>query len=124
MNSSKQRSLLDAAQQMLRPDPYTAGMWPRGAALLTRQAIEQALDNLWMQRAAGVEKCSMRAQLLCLGHYLRPRDLTDRVTYAWLGLSRACHHHAYELPPTAAELHVWMATAHNLIDAIGETPAK
>jgi hypothetical protein len=27
-----------------------------------------------------------------------------RAEYAWAQLSRACHHHPYELVPTAAEL--------------------
>jgi hypothetical protein len=118
-SSSEQRSLLAAARRMLNPDPYTAGMWPRGAALLTRQAIECALDVLWRQRAPGVERCSMRAQLLCLGHYLRQGDLAEEVAYAWTGLSRACHHHVYELPPTAAELHGWMEIAQDLVNAVG-----
>ena len=33
---------------------------------------------------------------------------------AWTGLSRAGHHHAYELAPTAAELRSWHAAVIQL----------
>jgi hypothetical protein len=81
-----------------------AGVWPRAVALLGRQALEQALDAYWRQHAPGVEHASRLAQLLCLPAYLDDRDVASGVRYAWYGLSRACHHHAYELSPTAEEL--------------------
>jgi hypothetical protein len=92
------RALLD------RTDPGTAGLWPRATALLARQAIERALADLWRVRAPGVEQCSTRAQLLCLPFYLGDEQLSERVSFAWSALSRGCHQHPYELPPTAAEL--------------------
>ncbi len=92
-----------ARNLMERTDPSTAGLWPRATALLARQALESALDDFWKVR----EQCSMKAQLLCLPYYLQapsPKsqadDLAQRVSYAWAGLSRACHQHPYELPPT------------------------
>lgn len=109
---------------MLKPDPYTAGIWPRGTALITRQALETGLDDLWRVRAPGVEQCSMRAQLLCLSEFLRHGDLAERVAYAWGGLSRACHHHAYELPPTAGELHGWIDVVEELIKAVSAQGAS
>jgi hypothetical protein len=112
-------ALVTAARSLLlRPDPRTAGIWPRGAALLARQALESALEELWQRRAPGLEQCSARAQLLCLPEYLRQGDLAERVAYAWSGLSRACHHHAYELPPTAAELESWIEIVEELVDAV------
>ena len=113
------QSLLVAARDLLQhPDQSTAGIWPRATALLTRQALEAALDDLWKRRAPGLEKCSARAQLLVLGAYLTKHgDLADRVSYAWVGLSRACHLHAYELPPTADELASWIDTVAQLIPA-------
>ena len=47
----------------------------------------------------------------------RDQDLAKRVAYAWAGLSRACHQHAYELPPTADELAGWIDTVEQLIPA-------
>ena len=94
----------------------TAGIWPRATALLARQALESALDDLWLLRAPGVESCSVRAQLLCLPFYLGGDIvLAERVSYAWAGLSRACHHHPYELPPTSVELLGWLATVDELV---------
>ena len=60
-------ALITEARRLLeRPDAMTAGIWPRATALLARQALEAALDDLWRVRAPGVEAGSMRAQLLCL----------------------------------------------------------
>lgn len=63
----------------------------------------------------GVEKCSTRAQLLCLAYYLGDEKLAEQTSYAWAGLSRACHQHPYELPPTSTELLGWMAIVEELI---------
>src|SRR5688500_14919882 len=94
-SGSEPQKLVAAARTMLRPDRFTAGLWPRGVALLTRQALESALEELWRRRAPAIGQASARAQLLCLRSYLRQEDLAERVTYAWSALSRACHHHAY-----------------------------
>jgi hypothetical protein len=106
------RRLLDVARDLLqRPDPATAGIWPRASGLLARQALETTLDDYWRRHEPGLERCSMRAQLLCLPSYLHgdgADGLAERTAYAWIRLSRACHQHVYELPPTAAELSRWI----------------
>ena len=108
--------ILAAARNLLeRTDPATAGLWPRATALLARQALEAALDDFWKVRAKGTEQCSMKAQLLCLPHSLGDEELAERVSYAWAGLSRACHQHPYELPPTSAELLGWLGTVEELV---------
>ena len=43
----------------------------------------------------------MRTQLICLRSYLEDAPLAARAGHAWSALSRACHHHPYELGPTA-----------------------
>jgi len=91
------------------------GRWPRTAALLGRQALEYSLRQFWIARAPGVEKATMRAQLLCLPTYLDP-DIARRARFAWHALSRACHHHAYELPPIESELQGWLDEVESLID--------
>ena len=110
------RQLIKVARDLVqRPDPATAGIWPRAGALLARQALESALDEFWRQHAPGVERCSMRAQLLCLPSSLqgdKTDGLAERTAYAWIRLSRACHQHVYELAPTAAELVAWI----NIVD--------
>ena len=58
-----------AARRLIeRPDAATAGVWPRAAALLARQALELAMAGLWAGQpaAAGLDRSSMRSQLLCL----------------------------------------------------------
>ena len=112
--------MLTSARDLLqRPDPHTAGIWPRATALLVRQALEGALDDFWRRRAPGLERCSMKAQLLCLPAYLSGDDnLSARVSYAWSGLSRACHHQVYELPPAAVELGTWVETVEQLVSRL------
>lgn len=116
-------TLLASARDLLeRSDPMTAGIWPRATALLTRQVLEGALDDLWRRRAPGLEACSARAQLLCLPSFLHgAEDLADRVSYAWSGLSRASHQHAYELSPTSSELVAWVEIVEQLVAHVGSS---
>lgn len=115
-------ALLRVARRLLeRPDRATAGIWPRAVSLLTRQALEQSIDNFWRVRAPGLERCSMRAQLICLPTYLRDEtELAKKLSYDWAALSRACHQHSYELPPTSEELNQWIATVERLASYVSE----
>ena len=73
------RQLLAAVDGLLnRASPATAGLWPRAATLLTRQALEVALRTFWSKRAPGVEACSARAQLLSLGKHIGDEPLGQR----------------------------------------------
>ena len=99
------QELADAAERVLvNPGDVLFGCWARASALLARQSLETALDRLWRSRAPIVVQCSMAAQLLVLPSYLRDQEAARDAAYAWSALSRACHHHAYELAPTASEL--------------------
>jgi len=101
--------LLAMARQLLeRASPDTAGLWPRASALLARQALEVAVDDFWHDRKLALESCPTRAQLICLREYLADDELAGRVHHAWNALSRACHHHPYELAPTVGELSGWI----------------
>ena len=58
----------------------------------------------------------VRAQSICLPPYLSgDEELSERVSYAWAGLSRACHQHPYELPPVSDELLGRIATVEELV---------
>jgi hypothetical protein len=112
--------LLAAARAMLEHHEHTVvGGWPRAVALLTRQALEQALSDLWAsgQATTGLSECTMRTQLICLPAYLEPR-LARETSYIWAALSNACHYRAYDLAPTAAELSGWITAVASLIAAI------
>lgn len=112
------RELLAAADDLLStPREPIAGVWPRAIALLTRQAIEASLFDLWRAVAPGVEAAPMRAQLLVLRQQVAPR-LAAETEYAWAALSRACHQHPYELVPTAGELGQWLEAADDLREEV------
>ncbi len=68
------------------------------------------MKQLWQREAPGMERCSIRAQLLALPRYLDDEDLARSAVATWWSLTRACHHHAYELPPTESELARWMSS--------------
>jgi hypothetical protein len=108
--------VLSLARGMLgRVDPDTAGLWPRAAALLACRALEISVNRVWERRTLDLQGRPMRVQLICLRTYLGDTDLAARAGHAWSALSRACHHHPYELAPTAAELRGWLAVVEELI---------
>lgn len=111
--------LLTEAQRMLNEaSTATVALWPRAAALLARQALEEALRRYWAEHAPGVERLNMRAQLMCLRAYLPSAELARDVTFTWHALSRATHHHPYELDPTRDELSSLLTTARCLVEAV------
>lgn len=112
--------ILETALRLLgEPDTHTAGLWPRAAAMLGRQALEAALAELWRSMAPGLEDSSFRTQLLCLPSFLSGTSgLPGSVSHTWGALSRACHYHPYELAPTRAELVGWLDTVRDLIAEI------
>lgn len=107
-------ALLDAAEGLLSGGvDKTRGIWPRATAFLIRGALEDALDRYWEVVEPGVQSVSKRAQMLLLPAYVEDPETLRQVRETWLGLSRACHHHAYELAPTAPELRAWLAAAYS-----------
>lgn len=110
--------LLVTARQLLgRASPETAGLWPRAGALLARQALEMSVDAYWAARKIPLASCPTLQQLICLRQYLADAELAGRVHHAWNALSRACHHHPYELPPSAGELEGWLEAVERWVAA-------
>ena len=108
------QQLLEQAGQLLNtPTTDTRGCWPRACAWLIRLALEKALDQYWAQILPEAALCPMRPQLLLLPSYAGT-SIAERARDAWTGLSRAAHHHAYELAPTAAELRTWHTAVSQL----------
>lgn len=115
-------TLIRAARELItRPDIGPAGVWPRAAAFLARQALEEALDELWLGNMPGVEMASRASQLACLSYASADRELADGVRIAWSALSRACHHHPYELAPTAGELDHWITQVERLVTTLQQS---
>ena len=108
--------LVEARRMVEERRAETKGVWPRAAAFLTRQAMEEAMRRLWLERAPGTQATPFTTQLLCLHEYLDP-EIAERAAFAWGALSEACHHHGYSLPPTANNLLRWMDTVEALIVA-------
>jgi len=96
-------------------DPDSSGLWPRASALLARQALEATVQRLWERRTLDLAGCPMRVQLICLRTYLGDAELAARAGHAWSALRRACHHHPYELAPTADELRGWFSVVEELV---------
>lgn len=108
--------LVDMADGVLHDHASAwGGSWARAVALLTRQALEGALEELWAARGVDLSPVSAHAQLICLRAYLNDDILAADIRYAWGALSRACHHHPYELAPTAEELARWAFTVRALV---------
>jgi hypothetical protein len=110
--------LVAAARAMARMETAAAGLWPRAAALLARQAVEVAMAQLWSVTAPGLEQTSARCQVLCTGTILNDADLGGRVAVTWNVLSAACHHRAYDLAPATPELERALETAGRLAAAV------
>lgn len=113
------REVLQLARDLLsRADPSTAGLWPRAAALLIRQALEEAVDAYWTERQLPLDSLPTQAQLVCLRMMSPNGAIPSQLHAAWGSLSRACHHHPYELAPTVGELATWI----DVVEEFGNRP--
>lgn len=82
------------------------GLWSRATAWILRLALEQTVDELWLRVAPELMRCPMRAQLLAL-RFFAGVEAAAQVATVWAALSRAAHHHDYELAPSVTELRRW-----------------
>jgi hypothetical protein len=102
--TSPQTYLAEVERLLVAPARGTRGLWPRASAWLLRLALESALDDYWTKTAPAVAACpSRRSQNLMLSRYIGA-TAARRVAMLWWSLSRAGHHHSYELALTAGEL--------------------
>jgi hypothetical protein len=115
--------LLATARNLIRrPDAGAAGVWPRTAAFLARQALEAAVDAQWAaaRETSGLGRATMRSQLICLPSYA-DAAVARQLAFTYAALSAACHFHPYELAPTAAELSRWIADVEQLLSQLAQT---
>lgn len=104
------RAVLDDAPRSLRVDRTAA------AALLIRQALEVAVDQVWADCVPDMAQTTDRAQQITLAFYVGG-ELGDQVTWAWSRLSHLCHHTAYEMPPSVAEVRELIEVVERLATA-------
>ena len=98
--------LLNYAEQVLDGAVQLGARGSRTAALLTRPAFEDWLDDIsapWSTQVTADRPPTTMSKLVALGA-LHGVELGERANRVWHGLSRAVHHHAYELQPTVAEV--------------------
>ncbi len=101
----KVAELLSAAGVLLdEPVAETATVWPLGAAVLTRQAIEATVDVYWDRTVKAMRYTLRKEQWLALPAYLGRAPELPAAEYAWSALSEACHHRDYDVGLTEAEL--------------------
>ena len=97
-------TLLDYADQLLDGEFGLGARGPRTAALLARTVLEEWLDEQsasWSSPTLGFP--TARSKIVALGA-VRGASVGERTRRVWHALSRAVHHHAYELQPSAAEI--------------------
>jgi len=85
----------------------SGGWWPKACACLIRLSLEQAVDAYWerVNPRVASPKLPWRTKLLMLRSRTGPGlTVARRITYAWNTLSRAMHHHCYDIQPTVTEL--------------------
>lgn len=113
--------LLDTADRLLTGTvPGTRGLWPRTVAFVLRAALEEELAAFWLRVEPEVADAPMRAQLLLLWQFAGT-PTSGRATDVWHELSRASHHHAYELAPEANQLRTWLDEVRHVSKALKET---
>jgi hypothetical protein len=116
--------LLEYAEQVLDGSVMLGARGPRTAALLARCAFEQWLDEISAPWAAQVEADrppTTTSKLVVLGA-LHGIELGEKANHAWHGLSRAVHHHAYELQPSVAEVCHLVRQVRNICAVAGRVP--
>lgn len=97
-------NLLDLADAILDGTITVPGASAaRAAAVIARQVLEDAVERRCRELAGTVARPTGRSQLILLRE-LGDADVAAMAQTAWDGLSRACHHHSYELQPSAGEV--------------------
>ena len=98
----------------------TATVWPLGAAVLTRQAIEATLDVFWARTVPAMRVATAAEQWLALPSYVGAPPELRAAEYAWSALSQACHHRDYDVGLTEPELRAHLRAADAFRVAVGE----
>lgn len=113
---SARPSLAEHASALLEGDMDAGEHSPRLACWLARAELEDRVRALLDAKGWPPGDASTRSVLSCFAiAYEDQPVLVAQVTYAWSALSRAAHHHAYELGLTVVE-------ARHLTDLVAGLP--
>lgn len=97
----------------------------RAACWIARAALERVVVDLLAQQNRDAPEATMRSKLTVLQVALQTDDpnLPVVAEYAWSGLSRACHHHAFELTPPVSEVQHLIDLVRELAEAAASSSA-
>lgn len=112
--------LLDQANRLLAGDVAVPSEARRGACWLARAALEEAVRNHLETAGYQTGDATARTLLACFEsvHRANPSH-AQTARLAWIGLSHAAHHPAYELAPTVAEVRQLIALVAQVAAATG-----
>ncbi|MFI6774940.1 hypothetical protein [Nocardia sp. NPDC050412] len=114
----------DAVDRLLDGSVTDAdGLWSRATVWILRLALEQSVDELWLKVAPELARCPMRAQLLALRVFAGDATAAQVAT-VWAALSRAAHHHDYELAPSVTELRRWREQTVAIATALAKAATR
>lgn len=121
MNTDAEALLARAGKLLDSPDRTVLGNSARLAAFLARQAVEDLLDARCAE-LTGVQVVvgTARAKLAVLKS-LDTTPAGPALIDAWHQLTGFCHHHAYALSPTVAEVRAQCVAVQR--DCLGRSPA-
>lgn len=107
---------LDLATDILDGRVSIGGNSVRAAAWVARTALEDVLADLLRAKGCVPGRAGTRSVLSCIEilYATEAPRVPQLCEYAWQGLSRACHHHAFELAPTHAEVAALVQTVRDL----------
>lgn len=95
-------ALLEQANAILKAGGPNAN---RAACWIGRAALESTVSALIEDRKVPAPDATMRSKLGVLQvAFAGEPDIASSAEYAWNALSRVCHHHAFELTPSAGEV--------------------
>ncbi|UGS36459.1 hypothetical protein [Capillimicrobium parvum] len=121
----KVNDLLLAALKLLdQPIEDAEGTWPHAAAVLTRQAIEETMSRWWKHVEPDMNAANWNEKWLALPSYLGRSPVVGEAHYAWSVLSDACHHRAYEIGLTEAELRSLLIKANDFARLVSDRLAN
>jgi hypothetical protein len=112
---STAESLLEQASSVLAKGNVHSN---RAACWIARAALESAVDDLLANRSREAPTATMRSKLTVLEVAFEKEDASvpTLAEYAWSGLSRASHHHAFELTPPFSEVQHLIGLVRQLAD--------
>ena len=70
----------------------------------------------WIERPPTLVAAQSADGIFLSWRYLGDEPLAQRAHVVWSALSRACHHHVYELAPTREELQAWREAVQEVVE--------